>query len=171
MKKKNPKPTKRDWTKLDIEKAKSFYGGQFPKIKGKNYRYPKPENEQAWMKLIAAALTYKDQCTYCYRNEMKAPVCKYKAKYEYILYHARPEEKKKRHKRNIDRRENGLKKGDTKVVHHTNPQDLHKGTTKVLTHCEHMREHGWKCKEDKNKNKAKTKTKTQTQKKSTSKNK
>ncbi len=73
--------------KLNKKKVLSYYGGKFPVCNGKKYRYPKPEEEEKWMKLISSALTYRNKMFYNHRHGLK-PV-KRKSKYEYLLYHCR----------------------------------------------------------------------------------
>jgi hypothetical protein len=138
---KQPAPKKRKACDLDVKKAKSYYGGCFPSIKGKKYRYPKPEDETAWVLLITNALNYQDKKKHSLRNGY---IPKNHPKFEYILYHCRPDKIKDRTQRNKDRKK-VLKKGDDRVVHHYNPSDLKKSKTVILTHCEHQKMHGKTC--------------------------
>tara|TARA_R110002153_G_scaffold45380_1_gene128018 strand:- start:4259 stop:4729 length:471 start_codon:yes stop_codon:yes gene_type:complete len=149
--KKNNKPTKirlkrkRKPSELDVEKAKNYYGGKFPKIKGKKYKYPKPENEKGWICLITNALNYQDKKKIMLQKRME-PINN--PKFEYVLYHCRPDKIKDRAQRNKDRKIH-LEKGDDRVVHHYNQKNLKKSKTVILTHCEHQKMHGKKCKKSK----------------------
>lgn len=133
----------------DLAKLKKDYGGSLPDIKGRKCRYPPPTDEAAWRKLYAAALTYKNKERYCRVHNLKAPQEPCKSKYEYLLYHGKPEKKQDRSQRNKDRKINGLKKGDKLVVHHMNPNNLQTKDTVKLTHCQHQRMHGKVCKKEK----------------------
>jgi hypothetical protein len=126
--------------KLNKKKVLSYYGGKFPVCNGKKYRYPKPEEEEKWMKLISSALTYRNKMFYNHRHGLK-PV-KRNSKYEYLLYHCRPEQKVRRNKRNKDRRELSKTVDLTnKHVHHENPISMSLKETVVLTENEHRKHH------------------------------
>ena len=126
--------------KLNKKKVLSYYGGKFPVCNGKKYRYPKPEEEEKWMKLISSALTYRNKMFYNHRHGLK-PV-KRNSKYEYLLYHCRPEQKVRRNKRNKDRRELSKTVDLTnKHVHHENPISMSLKETVVLTQNEHRKHH------------------------------
>lgn len=141
----------------DLSKLKAAYGGKLPDIKGRKCKYPPPTNEEAWRKLYAAALTYKNKERHCRLYGLPSPKEPCKSKYEYILYHGRPDKKKDRAKRNRDRKLNGLKKGDKQVVHHHNPKNLQTNDTVKLSFCDHQRMHGKVCKKEKKSNPKSTK--------------
>ena len=127
-----------------LARFKKIHGGSIPDISGRKHKYPIKSNEKAWCKLYANALTYRNKSKYCLRKGYEQPNSKYKYKYEYLIYHGRPDQKDKRGIRNKDRKENGLVKGDKLVVHHWN-QDNMTGI-EIMTHCEHQRAHGRTCK-------------------------
>ena len=137
---------------LDIMVCKSYYGGSFPVISGRKYKYPAPENERAWVCLIAKALTWKNKEMYLTRKpELKEKSQKNKNhnKYAYLLYHSRPEQIQRRAKRNLHRahyQKNGIvKKYDGKEVHHLDQRSMDLKKTVPLTPCQHRKLHGQKC--------------------------
>ena len=141
-------------TACDLSKLKEMYGGKLPDIKSRTKRkYPAADDEKGWREFYAEALTYRNKERYCRLNNCPKPDFnkgKYsKSMYEYVLFHGRPHERKNRSLRNKHRREHGLKKGDTRQVHHLNPRDVENSRRVVITHCEHQRQHGKSCKEEK----------------------
>ena len=133
----------------DINGLKKLYGGKLPCIKGRQCRYPSGTDEKGWVVLYAAALTYRNKDRYCHLNKFRPPVCKNRSKFEYLLFHGRPDQRKDRAIRNRDRKLHGLKKGNKMVVHHLDPDNMTSKKTAVLTHCQHQRAHGKKCKGEK----------------------
>ena len=131
------------------------YNGTLPDIKSKTKKYPSPTDTEGWKVLYADALTYRNKGRYCSQNGFAPPACPkaLKSKYEYLLYHGRPDQVLARSKRNADRKKHGLKKGDKRQLHHTNPDDIHNSDVIKLTHCEHQAVHGKTCKKEKTKKK------------------
>lgn len=124
---------------LDVDKVKARYGGSFPAMRGKKYRYPKPENEEAWMKLVCKAMNYRER-------QMKAAKAgrPFKRDYrlEYVSYHCRPDQIKRRAKRNLDRKRMQQKNGSDlkgKHVHHLGSERLTRPV--VLTKKQHIEAH------------------------------
>lgn len=130
---------------LCVVRAKSYFGGSFPRVKGARFRYPAPENEAAWLKLVAEALTYRKRKQWCFKNGLEEKKHGKASKYEYILYHARPDQVKRRTTRNRHRR-HALKNGTLKPgeeLHHQDAKNLRKPI--AVTPCQHNRLHGEKC--------------------------
>jgi len=126
--------------KLNKRKVLNYYGGKFPYCSGKKYRYPKPEEEEKWMKLITKALNYRSKMFYNHRYGLKK--IKRNSKYEYLLYHCRPEQKLRRNKRNKDRRElSKIFNLQNKDVHHNDPISMSIDKAVILTNSEHRKHH------------------------------
>lgn len=125
---------------VDIELFKSRFDGSLPDIKGSKYRYPSPDDENKWRCLLAKAYTHKRYEMFCIRAGRRA---KRNYKFEYILYHARPDQKRRRTKRNQDRKIMVLKgkvtRGREQEVHHMDSANLRKPV--VLTVKQHDRIH------------------------------
>nr|BDC16833.1 hypothetical protein [Sicyoidochytrium minutum DNA virus] len=130
---------------VTVKKAKSYFGGTFPKVNGKVHKYPRPDDEEAWVWLIVEALTYKKLQWYIMRYRLPKKKEPRRSQYEYVLYHGRPDQIKRRAKRNKDRRALGLTVGDPRHVHHMKQDDLDIKHTVLLTQCEHKRLHGGRC--------------------------
>lgn len=135
-------------SECDLNKLKKLYGGKLPDIKGKKRKYPSRDDEDGWRVVYAAALTYKNKDRFCRTRGYEPPACAHKSKYEYLLFHGRPDKKKDRAARNRDRKIHGLKKGDKRVIHHLDPNDMSTKKTVMLTHCQHQRMHGKVCQEE-----------------------
>lgn len=132
-----------EYGKLDITKAKSYYGGSFPECNGRKYKYPSPKAEKTWLRLITDALNYQRKLKYYAANNMEGKV-KRNYRYEYLLYHCRPEQKKRRAIRNSHRIHFKEKLGGDlkgKHVHHTDPVTMSLSKAKVLTKKEHQKTH------------------------------
>lgn len=142
--------------KCDLNRLIKLYNGSLPEINGRKYRYPKPDEPEKWRKLYAEALTYLNRSRYCRLNGYEQPKCKSVRKYQYLLFHGPPKQVENRAKRNRDRRLNGLKKGDERIVHHFDAKDMTTAKSVKLTKCQHARMHGKLCERDK-KNGTKTK--------------
>lgn len=130
---------------VDVEYAKSFFGGSFPRMNGAKHKYPAPENEAAWVKLIAEALTYRKRKKWCYQNGLEEKKHAKASKYEYVLYHGRPDQIKRRATRNRHRHA-ALKNGTLKPgeeLHHQDAKNLRKPV--AVTPCQHNRLHGERC--------------------------
>lgn len=142
-------------TTCDLRPLIVAYNGKLPDIKSKTKKYPSPDDVEGWKVLYADALTYRNKGRYCAQNGFAPPACPkaVKSKYEYLLYHGRPDQVLARSKRNSDRKKHGLKKGDKRQLHHTNPDDIHNSAVIKLTHCEHQMVHGKTCKKEKTKKK------------------
>lgn len=133
------------WKKLkdgevSVEKMKAYYGGKWPDCNGRKYKYPGPKADKAWAKLITSALNYQRKIVYYKRNNMMERAKKERNyKYEYVLYHCRPEQKARRGIRNKHRAEAEKKHGSLKGkhVHHTNPVTMGIKSTVVLTEKQH----------------------------------
>lgn len=136
-------PVKR--SSLRVGTAKSYYGGCFPKVNGAKHKYPAPTDCDAWMYLIAEALTYRRLVRYCAQHRFQAPVDPHRSQFEYVLYHGRPSEKKRRATRNMHRQKLGLAVGDPRHVHHTDRTNLTLSKAVVLTPCQHRMIHGQVC--------------------------
>ena len=130
---------------MNKSKCKSLYNGKFPDIKGSKFKYPKQSNCEAWMYLITEALMYRNLYKYCMKNDLPLEKDPNKSQYEYILYHGRPTQIKRRTTRNKHRKLSGLKVGDPRHVHHMDRKNLDYGKTVILTPCEHKRAHGLSC--------------------------
>ena len=148
-----PKPTRKKAvyanavTKLTTAQAKRMVGGKFPDIKGQTHSYPPCTNEKAWTLLVNRAHAMKQRDRKALKEGKKTvPYCKLRSKYNYLLFHSQPRQKWKRGKRNEHRKKNGLQKGDGLIVHHKNQKTMGLGSTVVMTHCEHLEEHGARCK-------------------------
>ena len=146
-----PKPKRREPFRrvkpgeLCLVRAKSYFGGKFPEVKGSKYRYPSPTNEQAWLRLIAEALTYKKRKKWCFEHGLPETKNSKGPKYDYILYHARPDPVKRRTTRNRHRRE-ALRNGTLKPgqeLHHRDAKNLRDPV--AVSPCVHNRLHGEKC--------------------------
>lgn len=140
----------RGWEKIPYgelkpEKVKAYYGGSFPDCNGKKYKYPRPTAEKTWMRLITDALNYQRKIAYYKKNKMYDKVKKERNyRYEYVLYHCRPEQKKRRSIRNQHRAKMQEKTGQSlkgKHVHHTDPVSMSFGKAKVMTKAEHRKFH------------------------------
>jgi hypothetical protein len=150
-------------SKKDIEKAKSFYGGTFPKVNGRKWNYPEPTQEVEWVMLIREAKIWRSECIKCYHQKKMGKVFDKKddptkhekrAMYRYVLFEARPEFKNKRNIRTKDRynmqksHDKILSKGDNLELHHENQDTMDPKKVKVLTKCQHLRAHGKVCKKE-----------------------
>lgn len=130
--------------------AKKFYGGSFPLIKGRKYTYPLPHEEDKWMRLVKAAIAY-DKKNKDFLSKGLKPPRSADPRHHYILFHARPQEIARRSIRVQHRRMHGLEVGDPRQVHHEDQDTMAFKDTILLTHCQHKREHGQACDEDKKK--------------------
>jgi hypothetical protein len=128
----------------DVRKAKRYYGGSFPLVRGRKHTYPRPSDEKGWMRLIRQAVAYDKQRSAAVRSGRPAPACP-DQRFAYILFHASPVEKKRRALRGKHRQLHGLKVGDRRHVHHLNPGTMAFSQTVVLTPCQHKRQHGKRC--------------------------
>lgn len=122
---------------VDIEAFKKRFGGCFPAINGRKYRYPAADDERRWVCLIAQALTWDRVRVWCARIGKDPPPAR--PKFSYILYHARPDQKKRRSKRNKHRRELGAPPGTE--VHHQDQKRLSRKSAIVISEAEHDRIH------------------------------
>mmetsp|Transcript_10301 Transcript_10301/g.18948 ORF Transcript_10301/g.18948 Transcript_10301/m.18948 type:complete len:195 (-) Transcript_10301:18-602(-) len=130
---------------LDVVRVKAFYGGKFPTVNGGKHTYPSPSDEKRWLVLIAEAMTYRNKKRHHARKGIKFKPDPRSSQFEYVLYHGRPDQIKRRAKRNRDRRlmlANGLGRSHHEI-HHLDGPRLQKPI--ALTHCEHKRMHGQKC--------------------------
>lgn len=132
----------------DLAPLKKRYGGGLPEINGRKHKYPSKTDEKGWKVIYAQALTFRNKERYCAQTGCEPPVVSKarRSKYEYLLYHGGNKDKKARSERNKARKEAGLKKGDSRVVHHTDPDNIHGSRTIKLTHCQHHAVHGRSCK-------------------------
>lgn len=137
-----PTPWKKiEYGELKAEKVKSYYGGSFPKCSGRKYKYPSQKAEKTWMRLITDALNYQRKMKYYKSKNMPF---KRNYKYEYLLFHCRPEQRKRRSIRNKHRKHFQDKLGSDlkgKHVHHTDPVSMSLGKAKVLTTKQHQKTH------------------------------
>ena len=138
--------------------AKAYFGGTFPLVRGRKYTYPPPSAEAAWMVLVRAAIKFDKARHASILSRTPIPTCP-DPRLSYILFHARPLEIKRRAIRVKHRKQHGLKVGDKDQVHHKDPTKMTFKSTVVLTHCEHKKEHGQVCDEDKTKLEKKKKIK------------
>lgn len=109
---------------VDLERFKARFNGKLPLIKGGKYRYPSPDDEERWRCLLAKAYTHRRYVLLCNKTGRKATR---HYKYEYLLYHARPDQRERRTKRNRDRRimkENGKLPTAKHEVHHLDSKNL-----------------------------------------------
>lgn len=160
MKKKNNYPVKRgrypkyvyvDASNVDLEAYKAKHDGKLPSIAGRKYKYPAPEDEEKWRVLLARAYTERNKERYCFHNNLTYPRHKHWYKFCYVLTESLPKARKERSQRTLDRRKL-LPVGHPGRVHHerkTHATPLDKSKIHLLTHCQHMRMHGWKCEEEK----------------------
>ena len=132
-------------SKAVLTKLKSKYGGKVPSFRSPKY----PTDEEGWTKFYADALTYWNKDKYCRENGYTPPVCAKKYRYEYVLFHGTQKEKSDRMARNRDRKMHGLKTGDKRVVHHHDQKTMDPRKTVKLTHCQHQRIHGKRCRKEK----------------------
>ena len=130
---------------LTPAQAKRRLGGKFPAIKGGKYRYPAPTNKKGWTSLVNRALQQKYKDDLARYNGKPVPKCQYRRKFEYILWHCSPIDRKRRNIRGQHRAMHGLGKGDDRVVHHIDQDTLDFNRTVVLTHCQHQAIHGKAC--------------------------
>jgi hypothetical protein len=124
---------------VDLFAFKARFNGKLPHIKGKKYRYPPPEDEDRWRCLLAKAYTHRKYVLLCAKNGRTA---KRHYKYEYLLYHARPDQVKRRTIRNRDRfllKERGELPTETHEVHHMDSKNLRRPV--ALTPKQHDRMH------------------------------
>jgi hypothetical protein len=126
------------------ERAKRYYGGAFPVIRGRKYTYPPPEDEEAWMRLVRAAVAHAKERNAALAAGREPPACA-DGRIAYIAFHARPREIKRRSTRVAHRAQHGLAVGDPRQVHHLDPARMRFSRTVVLTHCQHKRRHGQVC--------------------------
>jgi hypothetical protein len=130
---------------LSMAGARAYYGGQFPDVHGRRYRYPRPDEARAWTALLNRARLAR------YREELalfegrRPPRDPLRSKHEYVLYHCRKRDRWQRAVRNRHRAMHGLKRGDPRVVHHLDPRSMAFEKTVVLDHCQHQRVHGKHC--------------------------
>lgn len=159
---------------LNPEKVKAYYGGSFPVCKGRKHKYPSPKAEKSWMRLVTDALNYQRRMRYYASKGMRDKMKQVRNyRYEYLLYHCRPEQKKRRTIRNTHRKHFQEKTGTDlkgKHVHHTDPVSMSLKKAKVLTKKQHQKTHAdevneLKKKEKTLKKKAPAKKKTQSKKK------
>jgi hypothetical protein len=109
---------------VDLVAFKARFNGTLPRIKGSKYRYPPPDDEDGWRCLLAKAYTHRRYALLCAKNGRTA---KRHYKYEYLLYHARPDQVKRRTTRNRDRRtlsERGEIPTKHHEVHHMDSKNL-----------------------------------------------
>jgi hypothetical protein len=128
---------------VNIELFKARFNGKLPDIKGTKYKYPPSHDEEKWRCLLAKAYTHKRYELFCVKAGRKA---KRNYKFEYILYHARPDQRQRRSKRNQDRKTmvlNGkVTRGRKQEVHHMDSVNLKKPV--VLTVKQHDQIHSKK---------------------------
>lgn len=133
-----------------------MYGGTFPAIKSrtKGRTYPSPDDEKAWMRLIADALNHRNEQTFAYKNGLPTP--KANTQYAYVLFHCQPVQVKRRtirnkHRREIKQESNKSLKG--KHVHHKDSKRMTKSSTVVLDARKHLKAHGkkWKLENERKK--------------------
>jgi hypothetical protein len=141
---------------VDVNAFKKHFGGCFPTISGRKYRYPSPHDEERWVCLIARALSWDRMRVWCTRVGRTPPPAQ--PKFSYILYHARPEQKMRRSKRNKHRRELGAPPGTE--VHHQDQKRLSLSSAVVISEAEHDHIHAAKHKKAATPIKLKRKTKT-----------
>ena len=143
-----PKKPKRVYpSKLSKAKYKKMYGGKFPDIKSRkaDRSYPSSSDEKAWMRLIADALNHRNVQTFNYYEGLPPP--EKNTQYEYVLYHCKPEQVKRRSTRNKHRKEMKEKTGKSlkgKHVHHKDSKTMKKSSTVVLPAHTHLKAHGKK---------------------------
>lgn len=159
-------------SKEEIEKAKEFYGGSFPKVNGRKWKYPHPKEETEWVMLIREAKVWRSDCIKCFHQKKMGKVFKKeddptkhekRSMYRYVLFESRPDFKDKRNIRtkdryNLQQNETVLRKGDGLELHHENQENMDPKKIKVLTKCQHLRAHGKVCKRE-NRSDAKKATK------------
>jgi len=124
--------------------AKKFYGGAFPVVNGRTHRYPDPNDETAWMKLMCAAVAHDKRRVLAASQGRHVAPCRDK-RVAYLLFHASPLQIKRRGLRNQHRQQHGLVKGDKRHVHHGDPRTMSFSRTVVVDACAHQREHGKVC--------------------------
>jgi hypothetical protein len=95
------------------------YGG-FPCIRGRKHSYPEQHHQYRWVCLARKALDYQRMSVWCFR--VGAPRPARNSRFEYLLYHGRPEQIKRRSTRNKHRAHLAVKKGYE--VHHRDPKNL-----------------------------------------------
>ena len=131
---------------LTIAQAKRRMGGKFPSLKGRKHRYPTPSNEKAWTDLINKALKFRYLDLKAYeQGKTRRTSPNLRSKYNYLLFHSKSHDKWKRATRNKHRKLMGLKKGDKRVVHHENQRTMSLRSARIVSHCEHQKEHGRTC--------------------------
>lgn len=95
------------------------YGG-FPCMSGRKHRYPEQHHEYRWVCLARRALDYQRVNVWCFRVGLPAP--SRNPQFEYLLYHGRPEQIRRRATRNKHRAYLGAGKGQE--VHHRDQKTL-----------------------------------------------
>lgn len=122
--------------RVSADEARSWlmksYGG-FPVMNGRCHRYPEPHHEFRWICLARRALDYQRMNVWCFR--VGEPVPPRNSQYEYLLYHGRPEQIKRRSTRNQHREALGAGKGEE--VHHRNRKTLSLRSAVVVTRRAH----------------------------------
>jgi hypothetical protein len=112
------------------------YGG-CPSITGRKHVYPASHHTARWVSLTRQALDWQRQRTWCLRN--KAPLPPRNAQFEYVLFHGRPEQIKRRGTRNKHRAKLEAPKGTE--VHHRNQRTLALSSAIVVTKRKHDQIH------------------------------
>jgi len=124
---------------LNLRDTLRTFGGSFPTCKGRKYRYPLPQNHEAWMILMAKLYTYQNRKRYNAERNRDPPPRNEKLEY---LYHCRNEQKRRRATRNRHREIIGSIVDLTgKHVHHTDRKTLRFDRIKVLTVRQHRKVH------------------------------
>lgn len=112
------------------------YGG-CPSITGRKHVYPASHHTARWVSLTCKALDWQRNRTWCLRN--KATLPPRNAQFEYVLFHGRPEQIKRRGTRNKHRAKLGAPAGTE--VHHKNQRTLALTSAVVVTKRKHDQIH------------------------------
>lgn len=122
------------------------YGG-FPCMSGRKHRYPEQHHEYRWVCLARRALDYQRVNIWCFRVGLPAP--SRNPQFEYLLYHGRPEQIRRRATRNKHRAYLGAGKGQE--VHHRDQKTLSLRSAVVVSSRAHDAIHSVKKKATKKK--------------------
>jgi hypothetical protein len=133
---------------LGVSGALRYFNGRFPRVGGRRYRYPSPDQHAAWTALLnkARMAEYRERlAAYEGRPPPREPN---RNKYYHVLHNCRRVDRWKRSVRTRHRRLHGLQPGDPRVVHHRDPRTMAFAQSVVLDHCQHQRAHGKVCERD-----------------------
>ncbi len=135
-KKRAPAQKKKRPSRVGMDEARTWlmrsYGG-FPVMNGRCHRYPEPHHEHRWVCLTRQALDYQRARVWCFRAGEEPPPRN--SQFEYLLYHGKPEQIKRRATRNKHRAI--LKPNKDEEVHHHDRRRLSLSSAVVVSRRKH----------------------------------